>query len=178
MKTWTFVTAVFWLFYGLCVCPQSPEQTTGHQECIGDQTTVMDALSPNWNSPDIIRPPPRAAWDQHDLTQRDITVISVTSQQAISFPLMAFFFCARAEDNGTGESDLCPFLTCAFPFTICRCSRVSSHSMSEIGRQSVRRFVRPVIDRRGVSLRGAERRSNLAPIGRGRAEYDSGKVDR
>ncbi len=28
MKTWMFVTAVFWLFYKMCVCPQDLGQTT------------------------------------------------------------------------------------------------------------------------------------------------------
>ena len=59
MKTWMFVTAVFWLFYNMCVCPQSEEQTTQGKESLGQQTIITDSLVQRWYVPCCIRPPPR-----------------------------------------------------------------------------------------------------------------------
>ena len=96
MKTWMFVTAVFWLFYDMCVCPQGEEQTAQHKESISSQTTITDSLLQRWYFPSSIRPPPLRNGDKHDLTQHGRTTISVTSQQAISFSLMAFFIAPLA----------------------------------------------------------------------------------
>jgi hypothetical protein len=58
MKTWMFTTAVFWMFYNLCVCPQSQEQTTLVQETAGDPTTITDSFAQRWYLSRCIRPPP------------------------------------------------------------------------------------------------------------------------
>jgi hypothetical protein len=58
MKTWMFVTAVFWLFYNMCVCPQSEEQTDQREKPVDDQTTITDSFSQKWYFPNSIRPPP------------------------------------------------------------------------------------------------------------------------
>jgi hypothetical protein len=58
MKTWMFVTAVFWLFYNMCVCPHSDEQMTPWNEGIFGQTPIMDLVLQTWTVPACIRPPP------------------------------------------------------------------------------------------------------------------------
>jgi midasin (ATPase involved in ribosome maturation) len=58
MKTWMFTTAVFWMFYNMCVCPQSNEQTTLFHETAGGQTTITDLFSQRWHLSRCIRPPP------------------------------------------------------------------------------------------------------------------------
>jgi len=60
MKTWMFTTAVFWMFYNLCVCPQSDEQTA-FQETAGGQIPITDSLAQRWYFPRCIRPPPLPA---------------------------------------------------------------------------------------------------------------------
>ncbi len=59
MKTWKFVAEILWLFLGLCVCPQSAEQTQDikqrdFQNIIGEQDNLME----QWYSSALIRPPP------------------------------------------------------------------------------------------------------------------------
>jgi hypothetical protein len=61
MKTWTFVTAVFWLFYNMSVCPQSEEQTCTRQNLTDPQTTITQVLSQTWYFPNCTRPPPVGA---------------------------------------------------------------------------------------------------------------------
>jgi hypothetical protein len=58
MKTWMFVTAVFWLFYNMSACPQSGEQTCTNQNLTGHQTTITPSLSQTWYFPNRTRPPP------------------------------------------------------------------------------------------------------------------------
>jgi hypothetical protein len=58
MKTWMFVAAIFWLFFDMCVCPQTPEQTDSSEDPKGVPTTDVDSWGPWWNAPDSIRPPP------------------------------------------------------------------------------------------------------------------------
>jgi len=60
MKTWTFVTAVFWLFYNMPVCPESREQTCESQELITPSTLITDSRLQEWYFPNCGRPPPRA----------------------------------------------------------------------------------------------------------------------
>jgi hypothetical protein len=61
MKTWMFVTAVFWMFYNMRVCPQSEAQTTESKKLISNQTTITDAVLQKWYLPICIRPPPLQA---------------------------------------------------------------------------------------------------------------------
>jgi hypothetical protein len=68
MKTWTFVTAVFWLFYNLPICPHSEEQTTADGKLICSQTTIIDRALQKWYFANCIRPPPPCNWDPYDLT--------------------------------------------------------------------------------------------------------------
>ena len=59
MKTWKFVAEILWLFLGLCMCPQSTEQTYDIKQrdfrpTIGEQDNLME----QWYSSALIRPPP------------------------------------------------------------------------------------------------------------------------
>ena len=61
MKTRKFVAEILWLFLGLCVCPQSTEQThdikqRDYPPLIGEQDNV---LMKRWYLSALIRPPPR-----------------------------------------------------------------------------------------------------------------------
>jgi hypothetical protein len=58
MKTWMFVTAVFWLFYEMCVCPQDRERTVLCIEPRGRTVTNVGSLLLPWYSPSYVRPPP------------------------------------------------------------------------------------------------------------------------
>lgn len=58
MKTWTFVTAVFWLFFHLCLCPQSEAQGSACGDARGLLGTDVDTLLQRWYSLEYIRPPP------------------------------------------------------------------------------------------------------------------------
>jgi len=60
MKTWMFTTAVFWMFYNMCVCPQANEQTAV-PETVGGQTWITDLFPQRWYFPRCIRPPPLPA---------------------------------------------------------------------------------------------------------------------
>jgi hypothetical protein len=57
MKTWMFVTAIFWLFFNMCVCPQAAAQAGADNESRGLQTTV-DSLFQRWYLSHRVRPPP------------------------------------------------------------------------------------------------------------------------
>ncbi|OHB64785.1 MAG: hypothetical protein A2Y77_01065 [Planctomycetes bacterium RBG_13_62_9] len=61
MKTWTFTTEIFWMFLGMCLCPQSQEQTDPgehDEQAIENQTASTDSSVHKWYSPNYIRPPP------------------------------------------------------------------------------------------------------------------------
>ena len=61
MKTWTFTTEIFWMFFGMCLSPQSQEQTSHvehDQQFIENQTANTDSSVQGWYSPVFVRPPP------------------------------------------------------------------------------------------------------------------------
>lgn len=58
MKTWTFVTAVFWLFYNMSVCPLSSEQMTEDGQSVRTATMRADPFQQNWTGLNVVRPPP------------------------------------------------------------------------------------------------------------------------
>ena len=58
MKTWTFVTAVFWLFYHMSVCPQGEEQIAEDGESIRSASISTDPFLQSWTGLNVARPPP------------------------------------------------------------------------------------------------------------------------
>jgi hypothetical protein len=69
MKTWMFVTAVFWLFYKMCVCPQDLGQMTTACGTRGLPVTDADRFVQRWYCPSYVRPPP--AGNPHQLIGMD-----------------------------------------------------------------------------------------------------------
>jgi len=59
MKTWMFVTEVFWLFLGLCIFPQSAESPYDHNQRASQFTTRTSNTTFNiWYASSLVRPPP------------------------------------------------------------------------------------------------------------------------
>lgn len=98
MKTWMFVTAVFWLFYGMCVCPQSAEQTPSSNECIPDTTVDTDVCVRTWYFPSCVRPPPRPALalSSYDLIIRWIESTSRLQATGHKLPTYGLLLCAAS----------------------------------------------------------------------------------
>jgi len=59
MKTRMFIAEILWLFLGLCVCPQSTEQTHDiKQRAFRPTIDEQDNLMERWYHSALIRPPP------------------------------------------------------------------------------------------------------------------------
>lgn len=62
MKTRMFVTEVMWLFLGLCLCPQSADQTEQVNQRISQPTTrTPNVTRRDWTVSSLVRPPPHGA---------------------------------------------------------------------------------------------------------------------
>jgi hypothetical protein len=59
MRTWKFVAEVFWLYIGLCLCPQSAEQSYDYNQRTSRPTTKTTETPFNiWYASSLVRPPP------------------------------------------------------------------------------------------------------------------------